>query len=155
MRAVYVLPLLCLAVISLEARATDASASALPGWMAGDWCPTEEGGAEEHWLPPAGELMLGVSRTVRPGQRAEFEFLRIELIDQVPTLTAMPQGTSGTAFARTDGGPDWVRFENPTHDFPKLIEYKRDGNRLHAEIAGPGEDGAEMRIAFEYARCAK
>jgi hypothetical protein len=29
-----------------------------------------------------------------------------------------------------------VRFENPSHDFPQRIEYRRDGNVLRAEASG-------------------
>jgi hypothetical protein len=155
MRTVSALSLLCLVLISTEGRAETTAAVELPEWLAGHWCGQEEGGAEEYWLAPAGGLMLAVNRTVQPGRRTAFEFLRIEMIDQVPTYIAMPQGKPGTAFARTAGGADWMRFENPSHDFPQLIEYRRNGNRLRAEIAGPGEGGKEMRMAFEFARCAE
>lgn len=155
MRIVSVLPLLCLVLMSVGVRAEPSAVAELPGWLAGHWCAKDQGGAEEHWLPPAGGLMLAVNRTVQPGRRTAFEFLRIELIDQVPTYIAMPQGKPGTAFARTAGGSDWIRFENPSHDFPQLIEYRRVGKQLRAEIAGPGEGGQEMRMAFEFARCAE
>ncbi len=137
----------------LAAAAQPIAAAELPDWMAGHWCGTGQSAAEEHWLPAAGGLMLGMSRTVRDARSAEFEFLRIELIDEVPTYIAMPQGKGGTAFARTAGGPTWIRFENSAHDFPQRIEYRRNGKGLRAEIAGPGEGGKELRIAFEFSRC--
>ena len=96
---------------------------------------------------------LGVSRTVANGRKTQFEFLRIELVDDVPTYVAQPQGRAGTAFRRSASGDDWIRFENLTHDFPQRIEYRRSGDTLQAEIAGPGEDGKTMSIPFEFTRC--
>ncbi|KQZ56421.1 MULTISPECIES: DUF6265 family protein [unclassified Lysobacter] len=124
------------------------------GWMAGHWC-SEAGGEriDETWLPAAQGRLYGVSRTVRAGEVTSFEFLRIEPVDGVATYLAQPGGGPATAFARSDGGANRVRFENPAHDFPQSIEYRRDGERLHAEIAGPGRDGKPQRIPFEYRRC--
>jgi hypothetical protein len=51
------------------------------------------------------------------------------------------------------GGADWARFENPAHDFPQLVEYRRSGEKLRARIAGPGKGGKESVISFEYERC--
>lgn len=50
-------------------------------------------------------------------------------------------------------GENWVVFENPQHDFPKRIEYRRDGTALKASISGPGDDGKILRIPFDYRRC--
>src|SRR5690348_10917829 len=48
-------------------------------WLSGHWC--SEGGGElleEFWLPPEGDLALGVGRTVKNGITTSHEFLRIE-----------------------------------------------------------------------------
>ena len=50
----------------------------------------------------------------------------------------------------TASGDDWARFENPAHDFPKRVEYRRTPDGLHAEIAGPGKGGKELVIPFDY-----
>ena len=133
-----------------------ASETADPGlsWMAGHWCSEADGERiDETWLPAADGRLYGVSRTVRAGKVTGFEFLRIEPVDGVATYLAQPGGGKATAFARSDGGANRVRFENPAHDFPQSIEYRRDGERLHAEIAGPGRDGKPLRIPYEYRRC--
>jgi hypothetical protein len=70
--------------------------------------------------------------------------------DNVPT---QPGGQPPTHFARTDGGEHWVRFENPEHDFPLRIEYRRDGDRLYTEVAGPGNNGVEAVIRLDYGAC--
>ncbi|MGQ0799661.1 MAG: DUF6265 family protein [Pseudomarimonas sp.] len=132
-----------------------AQSAPLPDWLAGNWCNTSNASqAEERWLAPAGDLMLGLSRTVASGRKTQFEFLRIEMQTGIPTYIAQPQGRPGTTFARTDGGHNWIRFENPAHDFPQRIEYRRDGETLRAEISGPGDDGKTQSMAFGFSRCA-
>lgn len=124
------------------------------GWLSGHWC-AETGGEviEEHWLPANGDLMLGLSRAVRAGKTASFEFLRIETRDGVANYLAQPQGAPPTAFKLTASGLHWARFENPQHDFPTRVEYRRAATGLHAQIAGPGKNGKERVIPFEYRRC--
>jgi hypothetical protein len=136
------------------ARANGAAQTDGIDWIQGDWC----GGAdneriEEHWLSTHGGLRLGLGRTLEGPRTSNFEFLRIDVVDGVATYIAQPQGAPPTAFRRTAGGPNWVRFENPQHDFPKRVEYRRTGNALHAEIAGPGEDGKEIVIPSAYTAC--
>jgi hypothetical protein len=156
MRPALLLSMLALALaFAPTIHSKDAEATLLPAWMSGHWCSrdaTSQG--DEYWLPEAGGLMVGLSRTVSAGRKTQFEFLRIELIDGVPTYLAQPQGRTATAFKRSDNGDNWIRFENPAHDFPQRIEYRREGEALHAEIAGPGKDGEEFSIPFEFRRCA-
>jgi hypothetical protein len=124
------------------------------GWISGHWCAASgDERIEEHWLSPAGGVLLGVARTVKGEEVSSFEYLRIVFEDSVPTYVAQPNGSPPTTFRRTTGGRDWARFENPTHDFPTRVEYRRQGEALHAEIAGAGEDGKEMVISFDYVRC--
>jgi hypothetical protein len=123
-------------------------------WLSGHWC-SESGGQllEEFWLPAEGELALGVGRTVKAGKTTTFEFMRIETRDGVTSYIALHDGQAPVAFRMTASGRHWARFENPQHDFPTRVEYRRASSRLHAEIAGPGKDGKEMVISFEYRRC--
>ena len=124
-------------------------------WLSGHWCG-ERGGErlEEHWLPPNGDLALGVGRTIKDGHTTSHEFLRIQTRDGVTSLTALHDGQPPTAFGLTASGEGWARFENPEHDFPKRIEYRRVSSGLHAEIAGPGKGGKEAVIPFEFRPCA-
>ena len=123
-------------------------------WLAGQWCGGEgTERVEEHWLAPANGDLLGVSRTLKNGRMASFEFLLIAKIAGVPTYLAQPGGRQPTAFPRSAGGEDWVRFENLAHDFPTRIEYRRTGDALQARISGIGGDGKEITIAFDFVRC--
>jgi hypothetical protein len=122
-------------------------------WLAGDWCMSADGEVvEEHWMVPRGNLMLGLSRTISTGKATSFEFMRIEFTPIV-SFVAQPNGAPPTRFALTAAGVDWARFENPLHDFPKRVEYRRVVAGLHAEIAGPGKGGKEQVIGFEYRGC--
>ena len=146
-----------LTTLALTLLVSSASAGPGPddlGWMSGRWCTTGgEQTIEEHWLPHRGDMLLGVNRTLKGDRTISFEFLRIVLVDGQVTYVAQPGGRPPTYFTRTDGGANWVKFENRAHDFPQRIEYRREGAALRAEIAGPGENGRETVIAFEFAAC--
>jgi hypothetical protein len=123
-------------------------------WLSGHWCA--EGGGElleEFWMPPEGDLALGIGRTVKDGVTTSHEFLRIETRDGITSLVATHNRQEPTPFKLTATGSDWARFENPQHDFPKRIEYRRVSSGLHAEIAGPDKNGKEAVIPFEFRRC--
>lgn len=134
----------------------DDNASAQPlDWMAGHWC-TDSGAksVEETWLPPRGDVLVGLGRTYTANRTVGFEFLRIATVEGVQTYIAQPGGRPPTHFARTDGGENWVRFENPEHDFPQRIEYRREGDRLQAAVGGPGNNGVEAVIRLDFRVCA-
>jgi uncharacterized protein DUF6265 len=108
-------------------------------WISGVWA--RESGVtmlEERWTPGAGGSMLGVSRTIRDGLQSAFEFLCIVERDGGLVYQAMPNGRSpATDFTLTKIDENGATFENPSHDFPKMIRYtrKEDGS-LEAVISG-------------------
>jgi hypothetical protein len=106
-------------------------------WMAGAWGTAT---TEERWTPAAGGAMLGVSRTVRGGKMTEFEFLRIVERDGGLVYIAQPNGRTPTEFVLTKFDATSATFENPAHDFPKMIRYvkKADGGLEASISAGPG-----------------
>lgn len=130
--------------------------AAQPGldWLAGHWCGGEgERRIDEVWLPEAGGLLVGMSRALKGGKVESFEFMRIVSDGDATRFHVQPNGVPATVFAMAAQGDGWIRFENAEHDFPNRIEYRRDGEMLKAYIAGPGQDGRELRIPFEYRRC--
>jgi hypothetical protein len=105
------------------------------GWMAGQWA-TADGGTEEAWLAPRGGVMLGLGRTVANGVAREFEFLRLQAgEDGVPVYWASPNGVPAVRFRLTESGPADATFDNPDHDYPQRIHYRRDGDRMVATIS--------------------
>jgi hypothetical protein len=124
------------------------------GWFVGHWCSERSGEfIEEEWLAPKGDVLLGLSRTVKGPKTASFEFLRIEWTHGIPSYIAQPQGNPPVPFKWVAGGADWARFENPANDFPKRFEYRKTKEGLYAQIAGPGEGGKELVIPFDYKAC--
>jgi hypothetical protein len=123
------------------------------GWLAGHWCGTQDGASiEELWLDRGGEL-LGLSTSLRDGELESFEYAHIEARAGGVVYVAQPGGGDAVEFALVDSDAQRVVFANPAHDFPQSVSYWRDEAGLHAEIAGPGENG-DQRVEFDYAACA-
>lgn len=109
------------------------------GWMAGCW--EMQSGAttiEEQWMRPAGETMLGMSRLVRGGKTIFSEFMRIERRgNDFVYLARITPGQPGTPFKMTRATESEVIFENPDHDFPQRILYRKPpGGGLFARVDG-------------------
>ena len=120
-------------------------------WIAGDW-QTAPGGraqSEEHWTNVAGGSMLGMSRTVAGEKTVEFEYLRIEQRADGVYYVAHPKARCpGTDFKLTKSSPTEAVFENPQHDFPKRIIYRKTADdSLTASIDG-GEGTKAMTFSF-------
>lgn len=122
-------------------------------WLAGCWAGEGEPGSGEYWLEPAGGAMLGLSRTIRDGTMAAFEYLRIaESAEGSLVLTATPSGQATTEFVLAAVSANAVVFENAAHDFPQRVSYRLTApERLLAEIAGT-VGGEERRVQFSMVR---
>jgi hypothetical protein len=150
LRTIVLMALLVASPCSASASVSDADLS----WLAGSWCGGEDGElVEETWLAPVHGELIGMSRTSKDGRTTMFEFARIARVDGVLSFLAQPRGAAATAFRASGAGVDWIGFENPGHDFPKRIQYRRDGAGLLAEIAGPDQDGKEQVLAYRYQPC--
>jgi len=116
-------------------------------WMAGSWRAAHgSASSEEHWLPAAGGLMLGLHRDVDEARgRASFEFLRIEARPTGLVYVAQPGGRAPTDFALVEHGEQRVVFANPEHDFPQRLVYWRDGEALLARAEGADGQGPQWR----------
>lgn len=112
-------------------------------WLAGAWeRATAQARQVERWGPPEGTTMLGTGQLVRAGRTEFFEFLRVEARADGLVLVAQPAGGAPVEFRRTRCAAGEVRFENPTHDFPRSIAYRRtDDGGLEVRVEGPGRDG--------------
>ena len=100
---------------------------------------------EEFWSEPAGGVMLGLHRDVFPDDSSFFEFLRIVSTDQRITYVASPRGVGTTSFALVEIDGQSATFENPGHDFPQRIIYRREDDRLIARIEGETDGGPAAR----------
>ena len=119
-------------------------------WIAGCWEFTRgPRHVVENWMPVEGGTMIGVSRTVNDGKTTEWEFLIIREGPKGLDYVARPSGQAEATFTSTRVSSAEVVFENPAHDFPTRIIYKRDGDALIASIEGP-MNGQTRRIDFPY-----
>jgi hypothetical protein len=149
-RALLLVP--ALLAVTLAARAStpvtapteDGQARTLraAGWLAGCW--ELRAGARvthESWMPPAGGVMLGMSRTVVRDTTREWEHLMIADRDGELIYTAKPSRQAETRFTADVVSDTLLRFVNPAHDFPQRILYQRRGaDSLVARIEGPRGD---------------
>jgi TolB protein len=105
------------------------------------------------WMPPAGDLMLGASRTVVAGTAREFEHLRIRVDAGKLVYIALPSGQRETSFPSTHASDTALVFENPAHDFPQRILYrKRGSDSLLARVEGPGPNNTVRGVDYPMRR---
>lgn len=122
-------------------------------WLAGCW--ERRAGSrlvEEQWMAPRGGMMLGMGRTVRGDTLVEYEQLRIYERDGKLVYAANPSGQSPAEFVSTTLNDSAVVFENPGHDFPQRVVYRRlGGDSLAASVEGTSH-GKQRVVSFPYER---
>ena len=123
-------------------------------WISGDWqTPLGARVIEEHWTQPAGGSMMGMSRTVGGEKTIEFEYLRIEQRADGIYYVAHPKARCpGTDFKLTRVTSSEVIFENPEHDFPKRIIYRKTADDAITASIDAGEGTKAMSFAYRRAR---
>jgi hypothetical protein len=108
------------------------------GWIAGCWeLSAGSRRIEEQWMAPRGGLMLGVSRTVVGDSLREYE--QVALFERGGRLVyaATPARQAPAEFESIAVSDSAVTFENPTHDFPQRVMYRRHGpDSLVARVEG-------------------
>jgi hypothetical protein len=94
--------------------------------------------------------MLAVSRTTNGERLVEFEYLRVVERDGSLVYVAQPNGRPPTDFTLTRLEGKSATFENPSHDFPKVISYEvRSDGSLEAVISA--EQG-QRKVSWVFER---
>ena len=129
--------LLCLVVLCGMISISAAQAGSLEQ-LAGCWeNRSAEHVYEEYWMKPAGNMILGVSRTSNSEKVIEYEYLQIITREDGTFYVANPSGQTKAEFKLTSGDGTDLVFENPNHDFPQKIVYRfHNNNSLVAWIEG-------------------
>jgi hypothetical protein len=105
---------------------------------------------EEQWTQPSANDMLGTGRTIRGGKTVFYEFMRIERkADEITYTPRIGSTPKPVVFRLIQQGPGEVIFENPEHDFPQRILYRKTADGLHARIEGI-DKGKERSQDFRY-----
>lgn len=150
-----------LPALALLLTAAAPSAPAVPGpleplrFMAGCWRGSSgrDQVIEEHYTSPSANLILGMTRYTRDGVATGYEFSTIAVKDSAVVLTPRPEGQQPVPFPLTRLDRSSAVWENPAHDFPTRIAYRRlPGDTLAARIEGPGPDGATVSEEWRMAR---
>ena len=141
-----------LTLITLMTLAQAADAAAL-AWLSGCWRQESPSRVvDEVWMAPAGDGMLGMSRTVAKGRIADHEFMQIRVQDGKLVFIAKPARQPEATFTATKVERGEVVFENPAHDFPQRIIYRLQGDgSLAARIEGV-QNGKTRGVDFPMKR---
>jgi uncharacterized protein DUF6265 len=103
---------------------------------------------------PRGGLMLGSGRTTRGDTLLDFEQTRIVVRGGRLVFAASPMGQPPAEFPGVAVSDSAVTFENPEHDFPQRVIYRRAGaDVLVARVEGVRR-GSVRGQDFRYERVA-
>ncbi|HEY0332103.1 MAG TPA: DUF6265 family protein [Stenotrophomonas sp.] len=110
-------------------------------WLAGEWTRTDLPPGQvgfERWQVEEGAL-VGAGVTRQGAQTLFQEGLRIQADhDGVFYVVDVAHNAGPVRFQMTEHGAGSVVFENPAHDFPKKIAYRRTGEGMDVEVSGAG-----------------
>ena len=113
---------------SVSGGSSDADRSLIArlSWLSGCWQQSKgDRIIEEQWMAPRGGTMLGMGRTVKGDKTGDYEVMRIEEGDGHLVFTAHPSGQEEASFTSVELTNTKVVFENPSHDFPQRVVYRR------------------------------
>jgi len=139
------IPTLVLACFLLGAAPPERASLDELAWLAGAWrSETSSGWTEERWAPPRGGVMLGTSLSGQGDKATFFEYMRIAAdASGVISFWGAPNGQPAVPFRLVSASRYALVFEDPQHDFPTRIAYRRSAKRLVATVSGPGGSGAQ------------
>lgn len=104
---------------------------------------------EEQWTAADSDVMLATTRyrDDNTGRTRGWEFSRIVADSAGITLFPAPGGTQQGRFRMTASPAGEARFEDPAHDFPRRIIYRRlDARTLVVHL--DGGEGTEQAVAL-------
>lgn len=130
------------------------STTILPGqdlsrvqFLAGTW-QVENRESYEVWMQEGDELH-GESYRVKEGQKRVVEGLVLRVRNgNVEYVATVYNQNSGKAIVfRQTSDKEWLVFENPDHDFPKKIMYRKvNENELEVRVTGDNNQGFGYRL---------
>ena len=139
-------------VLAVQSGAAQGTGIQRAAWLQGCWELTASGrSVEESWTAAKGGSMIGVSRTIRDGKTTAYEMIVMREEGDRLAYEAYPSNQEPATFLSTRVSESELVFENPEHDFPQEVGYRRTGESLVAWIRGM-QDGKDRRIEFSYTR---
>lgn len=135
-----------LTLLALFTAALSFAQSSYPDFLQGTW-KIENKDVYEHWDKVNDNSLKGFAYKLKEGQMFISEYLDIYKTNNeiIYTATVLEQNQgSGVDFKLTNADSTFT-FENPNHDFPKKIEYKKLND---TEVVVKVSDGKQK--GFEY-----
>lgn len=119
-------------------------------WLVGDWKSDRKNGVVlESWEQTSPLTFEGVGITLsKAGDEIDREWLRLlSMKNQIFYLAKVDHNSLPVPFQLTLCQPNRLIFQNPQHDFPKVITYyQKDESRLTVTIS----DGEARSTVFEF-----
>ena len=128
-------------------------------WLYGCWGGKVNGrDFREQWMPLRGNTLLGIGSTEFQDKLSSYEYLRIESRADGIFYVALPSEQKEAAFKLVSAVKDnrdqsnTFTFENPQHDFPQRITYRRGTEGwLYATVEGKLQ-GQDRQVTYPYRR---
>jgi len=119
-------------------------------WLEGSWVRTNVKpgrSGSEHWRKISATEWQGNGVNMKGTDTTFVEKLQLIVKDGAVFYVAdVPENKGKVLFKFTRLDENGFTCENPNHDFPKKIDYQRNGNILKATISG---DGKSIDYLFE------
>lgn len=136
------------------AAAADCASLAELRWLLGDWAADgDKTSFHESWaeLGPQTFEGSGIERAKTDGAVKGSEVLRLlEMAGSIFYVSKVAHNDLPVAFRLTSCEEGRFVFENPAHDFPRVLEYRRDGHdRLVVRVSDGGEKGFTLDFRRE------
>ncbi len=149
-KLIYILPIIFL--VSCKKNSSENKFAKLEkmNWLIGNWEQTlPDGTLKETWTKQNDSTFSGDSYFINTKDTVHFE--SIQLVQKAEQLTYIAtvvgqNSEKPVAFKLTSDTDDTFTFENPAHDYPQKISYKKvSDTSLIASISGKqqGKDSAE------------
>jgi len=122
-------------------------------WLLGTWeTKTPKGSLYETWTRKSNHEFQGKSYFLKNKDTLLFETVQLVEKDKklhyIVSVKKQNGGFPVSFVSKKTSEEKAIVFENPLHDFPKAISYKKTGkDSLLAEISG-SKDGREMKQQF-------
>lgn len=130
--------LLVLLMCPVLAAAEECDSLEAASWLLGHW--ETERGATESWSRVSDDTFEGHGFDGR-----SHETLRlVEMSGAVFFIAKVPHNEMPTSFRLTSCSDDTLVFENPAHDFPRRLEYRRQYDALQVIVSDGGERGFQL-----------
>lgn len=150
--------LLAVAVPSVASAQQAERPLAQLAFMAGCWRGDAGGNQriEEQWTAADSDVMLATTRYLdnSTGRTRAWEFSRIVADSAGVALIPAPAGTPQGHFRLAPSPAGEARFEDPAHDFPRRIIYRRmDASTLVVRVDGGEGSGQSAEFRMQSVPC--